>query len=88
MQNYKKNNIKKVLKISTIKVYGNSPNIKITERARANPKDNYASHIYKADQYLKEFCIKNDVKYYILRVANGFGRPLINSKETKRIFIK
>ena len=79
--------LKKVLKISTIKVYGNSPNIKITERARANPKDNYASHIYKADQYLKEFCIKNDVKYYILRVANGFGRPLINSKETKRILL-
>ena len=83
----KKNKIKKVLKISTIKVYSNNPNIKVTEKTKANPKDNYASHIYKADQYLKKFCIKNNVEYFILRVANGFGLPLISSKETERILL-
>ncbi len=83
----KKNNIKNVIKISTIKVYGNNPNIQITERTKANPKDNYSSHIYKADQYLKKFCNKNDIKYFILRVSNGFGLPLIKSKETERILL-
>lgn len=83
----KKNKIKKVIKISTIKVYSDNPNIKITEKTKANPKNNYASHIYKADKYLKEFCIKNNVEYFILRVANGFGLPLINSEETKRILL-
>ncbi len=83
----KKNNIKNAIKISTIKVYGNSPNLKITENQKANPKDNYAFHIYKADQYFKKFCEKNNINYYILRVSNGFGLPLINSKETNRILV-
>lgn len=83
----KQNKIKKVIKISTIKVYGNNPNIKVTEKTKANPEDNYATHIFKADQYLKKFCINNDIKYFILRVTNGFGLPLIKSKETDRILL-
>ena len=83
----KKNNIKNVIKISTIKVYGNYLNCLITEEQKPNPKDNYSFHICKADEYLKKFCQENDIKFYLLRVPNGFGIPIINSKETGRILI-
>ena len=51
----------------------------VTEKTKANPEDNYATHIFKADQYLKKFCINNDIKYFILRefIYAPFGHLLL-----------
>jgi len=83
----KKYNIKKLIKISTIKVYGNKPNFLINEKTSASPKDNYSKHILAADNYLEKFCKKNKIKYFILRVSNGYGRPDIKSKEAERVLV-
>lgn len=83
----KKYNIKKLIKLSTIKVYGNKPNFLIDEKTSTNPKDNYSKHILDADKYLEKFCKKNKIRYFILRVSNGYGRPDIKSKEAERVLV-
>lgn len=82
-----KNKIKNVIKLSTIKVYGQNPNFKINERSIYNPQDNYSRHILKSDLYFEKFCKRNDINYKILRVSNGFGVPAINSKESLRVLL-
>ncbi len=83
----KKYNIKKLIKLSTVKVYGNQPNFTINEKSKINPKDNYSKHILYADKYLENFCKKNKIKYHILRVSNGFGKPSIKSEEAKKVLV-
>tara|TARA_B100000989_G_C19516586_1_gene461973 strand:+ start:52 stop:990 length:939 start_codon:yes stop_codon:yes gene_type:complete len=83
----KKYNIKKLIKLSTVKVYGKQPNFEINEKSKINPKDNYSKHILYADKYLENFCKKNQIKYHILRVSNGFGKPSLDSKEAKKVLV-
>tara|TARA_B100001057_G_scaffold464924_1_gene520558 strand:+ start:453 stop:1391 length:939 start_codon:yes stop_codon:yes gene_type:complete len=83
----KKYNIKKLIKLSTVKVYGNQPNFIINEKTKTNPKDNYSKHILNADRYLENFCKKNQIKYHILRVSNGFGKPSLKSKEAQKVLV-
>ena len=80
-------NIKKLIKLSTVKVHGNQPNFLINEKSKLSPQDNYSKHILSADKYLENFCKKNKIKYYILRVSNGFGKPSLNSKEAKKVLL-
>lgn len=83
----KKYNIKKIIKLSTVKVYGNQPNFEINEKTKTNPKDNYSKHILNADKYLENFCKKKQIKYHILRISNGFGKPSLKSKEAQKVLI-
>jgi len=83
----KSNEVKKVIKLSTIKVYGKNPNFSLSEKSKFNPEDNYSKHILKSDMYLEKFCNKNKINFQILRVSNGFGVPAIKTKESSRVLV-
>jgi len=83
----KSNEVKKVIKLSTIKVYGKNPNFSLSEKSKFNPEDNYSKHILKSDMYLEKFCNKNRINFQILRVSNGFGVPAIKTKESSRVLV-
>lgn len=71
-----KNIPKKIVYISTISVYGaqliNSPYL-ISEKSNTNPDFLYGHAKLFSEEILKEFCLKNNVKLYILRIGVSYG---------------
>lgn len=60
--------------ISTIAVYGLEQGLNITESEIPLPKTPYAISKLKAEQKVKEWCKKNNVEYYILRLPLVVGK--------------
>jgi UDP-glucose 4-epimerase len=83
----KKNKIKKIIKLSTIKVYGQNLNKTISENTKVNPKTPYANNIFYSDRLLLKLGKKNNIKIIILRLTNGFGRPIFKDIENTSIIM-
>jgi UDP-glucose 4-epimerase len=83
----KKNKIKKIIKLSSIKVYGQNLNKTINENTKVNPKTPYANNIYYSDRLLLKLGKINDIKIIILRLANGFGLPIFKDIENTSIIM-
>ena len=71
----KKYNVKRIIKISTAKVYGLNPNKKITETSKLKPYNNYINYHAKSDYFLYNEINKKKLDIIILRLSNGFGVP-------------
>lgn len=70
-----KSSVKKFIYISTIHVYGDALNNKISETSTLNPSGNYALTRVMAENEIKKFSFKNNVTTIILRLSNAFGKP-------------
>ena len=71
-KNYK---VKRFIKISTSKVYGDFVNKKISENSPLNPFDSYTEHHAKSDILLDKLSKNSYMDIIVLRVSNGFGYP-------------
>ena len=76
----KKHNVKRLIKISTSKVYGEVLNKKITEKSSLNPYDNYTLYHAKSDIFLQKYGKNSCIDIIILRVSNGFGYPTFDNQ--------
>lgn len=77
----KKYDIKRIIKISTSKVYGLNQNKKITENSKLKPYNDYVNYHAKSDQLLYKEINKKKFDIIILRLSNGFGAPKIFNKD-------
>ncbi|MDC3206107.1 SDR family oxidoreductase [Candidatus Pelagibacter sp.] len=64
----------RVIFLSTVEVYGSMNKKKINEDAKINPANNYANGKIIQEKKLVQFCVKNNVKYYILRLPGFYGK--------------
>lgn len=80
LENCIRNKVKKFIKISTYKTYGNKLNGTINERTPTKTNSNYSKLHALSDKYLinKKNC---QIDIIILKLSNGFGIPLSNKKE-------
>jgi UDP-glucose 4-epimerase len=70
----KKNNIKKLIVASSAAVYGEgTPNVKLTENLETNPISPYGESKVEMEQEIREFALKYDINYVILRFFNIYG---------------
>ena len=65
---------KKIIFLSTVEVYGSKNKQKIDEDTKLNPDNNYANGKIIQEKRLVQFCQKNKVKYYILRLPGFYGK--------------
>ncbi|MEM2160085.1 MAG: NAD-dependent epimerase/dehydratase family protein [Candidatus Nitrosotenuis sp.] len=70
----KKNNIKKIVVASSAAVYGEGlPGISLTEDAETNPVSPYGESKKCMEEEIRNFALKNNITYSILRFFNIFG---------------
>ena len=79
IDNCKKNKIKRFIKISTSKVYGNVLNKKISERSSLIPFDKYTEYHAKSDLLLNKLTKNSYLDIIVLRISNGYGYPVLNN---------
>ena len=69
-----KNHVKKIIISSSAAVYGDSyPDDKLTEESVMNPISPYGESKMQMEQNVKEFALKHDINYVILRFFNIYG---------------
>ena len=64
----------RIIFLSTVEVYGGMNKNKINEDTKLNPANNYAKGKMIQEKKLVQFCVKNNIKYYILRLPGFYGR--------------
>jgi len=73
---FKSKSLRKFIYISTIHIYGNQKESKITEQLMPNPINDYAlSHLF-AEYYIKQYYELFKIPYIIFRLTNSYGVPL------------
>ena len=75
-------NIEKILFFSSIDVYGNRPNLPITENTSLLPQDYYSLSKIVGEYFTQIECEKRKVKWIILRLTGLYG---INDKQLSLI---
>ena len=68
--------VRRVLYLSSIKVYGENPQGKIDELSPTLPTSIYAKIHLRTETILKEIGSKEDIEVMCLRLSNVFGAPL------------
>ena len=68
-----KNNIKNIILISTINVYGNSINVSSNEESELSPQTNYGLIKLLTEELYRQFSRIYDLNITILRLSNIFG---------------
>ena len=83
--------INKIIYTSSSSIYGLDEDLKFTDLDKYNRKI-YASFKYSAEKIVQNFCQKNNVNFYIMRLFNTYGdnkdkfsfiEKLINAKKNK-----
>jgi UDP-glucose 4-epimerase len=70
--------IKKIIFASTCSIYGES-NLPFKENNKIDPKNNYGFSKYLCEEFIKNFCNKNNINYAILRYFNVAGSDYKNN---------
>jgi UDP-glucose 4-epimerase len=78
LNNIRGSEIKKIIFASTCSVYGES-NLPFKENSKINPKNNYGFSKYLCEEFIKNFCKKNNINYAILRYFNVAGSDYKNN---------
>lgn len=75
IQAIKKSNVKKIIFLSTLKVYGekNSANTPISIDSELDPKDEYSKSKIEAEKMIIKFSKDNNINYLILRPPMIYG---------------
>jgi len=68
-----KNNVKNIILISTINVYGNSTNESSNEKSELNPQTNYGLIKLLTEELYQQFSRIYDLNITVLRLSNIFG---------------
>ena len=73
----KKNEIKRFIFLSTLSVFNLKNNLIIDKNTKENPINSYGKIKLQVEENIKNFCNRNNIKYYILRVPSVYGfKPL------------
>ena len=83
-KNYK---VKRFIKISTSKVYGDLVNKKISENSPLNPFDKYTDYHAKSDILLNNLSKNPYMDIVVLRVSNGYGYPAFNNPKCWKLIV-
>jgi UDP-glucose 4-epimerase len=78
LNNIKDSKIKKIIFASTCSVYGES-NLPFKENSKIDTKNNYGFSKYLCEEFIKNFCKKNNINYAILRYFNVAGSDYKNN---------
>ena len=79
--------IKKIIFLSTIDVYDCiTENEQISEKTPINPADYYSLSKYVNEFIVRDFCVKNEIPYQIIRLSGVFG-PYDEGKSTINKFV-
>ena len=78
LNNIKDSKIKKIIFASTCSVYGESSK-PFKENSKIDPKNNYGFSKYLCEEFIKNFCKKNNINYAILRYFNVAGSDYKNN---------
>ena len=78
LNNIKDSKIKKIIFASTCSVYGES-SMPFKENSKIDPKNNYGFSKYLCEEFIKNFCKKNNINYAILRYFNVAGSDYKNN---------
>lgn len=70
---------KRFMYLSTIKVYGEDLEGKITESTDASPKTIYAKTHYDTEEALRGLASKKGLDVIVVRLSNVFGAPITNN---------
>ena len=79
--------VKRFIKISTSKVYGDLVNKKISEYSPLNPFDTYTDYHAKSDILLNKLSKNSYMDIVVLRVSNGYGYPVFNYPKCWKLII-
>lgn len=71
---------KRFMYLSTIKVYGEDLNGRITESTSSDPETIYAKTHYDTEVALRELAAKKDLEVLVVRLSNVFGAPVFNKE--------
>lgn len=71
---------KRFMYLSTIKVYGEELEGRVTERTRTKPGTIYAKTHYNTEIALRELAARCDVEMLVVRLSNVFGAPVGNQE--------
>ena len=77
----KKYNVRRIIKISTAKVYGLNLDKRVTEKSKLKPFNDYVYYHAKSDEFLYKNIDKGKLDILILRISNGFGAPKTTKKD-------
>ena len=87
-------NLKKIIFISSVAVYGLQSGININENCNTNPISSYGKSKLNAEKYIIDWAKKRNISYYILRLPLivGYNPPgnlgnMINSIKKNRFFL-
>ena len=69
-------NLKKIIYLSTMHIYGTSLEGKVTEKILPKPQSIYGKTHLNAEKIVEEISIKNNIEYLILRLSNVSSPPL------------